>query len=103
MLHVLLPILALMVAPLIPTWFVWNLCQRGGFSFWRRVSTVALFGVFAVFANDLRLWGMELYPLGYTLLLAFGSVTTWTLAGLLIAWRIQPAVEPLLGTQQASA
>jgi len=102
-LHVIVPVLAMMLAPLIPTWFVWNLCQRGAIGFWRRVSTVALFGVFAVFANDLRLWGMELYPLGYTLLLAFGSVTTWTLAGLLIAWRIQPAVEPLLGTQQASA
>jgi hypothetical protein len=91
--HVLLPILAMMVAPLIPTWFLWKLCQHGDVGFGNRVSIVTFFGVFAVFTNDLRLWGMELYPLSYTLLLAFGSLTTWILAGLLIAWRIKPAVE----------
>jgi hypothetical protein len=92
-LHVILPILALIAAPIIPTWLVWNLCQRGGPRFGVRVVIVALFGVFVALTTDLRLWGMELYPLSYTLLLAFGSVTTWILAGLVVAWRIKPLVD----------
>ena len=102
-LHVLIPILAMMIAPLIPTWFVWSLCQRGGIGFGRRVSIVAIFGVFTALTNDLRLWGTELYPLSYTLLLAFGSMTTWLLAGLLIAWRIKPSAESLPEVLHASA
>jgi hypothetical protein len=101
--HVVIPILAMMIAPLLPTWLVWSLCQRGGIGFSGRVSIVALFGVFAVLTNDLRLWGMELYPLSYTLLLAFGSVTTWIFAGLIIAWRIRPAAESQSELQHASA
>lgn len=91
--HVLLPILALLVAPLIPTWLVWKLCQRGGPEFGMRVVVVALFGVFLALTTDLRLWGMELYPLSYSLLLAFGSVSTWILAGLVVAWRIRPGLD----------
>ncbi len=91
--HVILPILALMVAPIIPTWLVWNLCRRGSPGFGMRFVVVALFGVFVALTTDLRLWGMELYPLGYSLLLAFGSVTTWLLAGLIVAWRIKPFID----------
>ena len=68
-----------------------------------RVVVVALFGVFAALTTDLRLWGMELYPLSYSLLLAFGSVTTWILAGLVVAWRIKPSVDRPVESLQASA
>ncbi len=101
--HVLLPILALLVAPLIPTWLVWKLCQRGGPEFGMRVVVVALFGVFLALTTDLRLWGMELYPLSYSLLLAFGSVSTWILAGLVVAWRIRPGLDCTVESLQASA
>ena len=101
--HVFLPILALMIAPIIPAWLLWNLCQRNRPGFGMRVVVVALFGVFAALTTDLRLWGMELYPLGYSLLLAFGSVTTWILAGLVVAWRIKPSVDRPVESLQASA
>lgn len=100
--HVLLPILALIVAPIIPTWLVWNLCQRGAPRFGMRVVVVALFGVFVALTTDLRLWGMELYPLSYSLLLAFGSISTWILAGLVVAWRIKPGVDHPVESLQAS-
>jgi hypothetical protein len=92
-----------MIAPIIPTWLLWNLCQRNRPGFGMRVVVVALFGVFAALTTDLRLWGMELYPLSYSLLLAFGSVTTWILAGLVVAWRIKPSVDRPVESLQASA
>ena len=98
--HVLVPILALIVAPIIPTWLVWKVCQCGGPRFGTRVLVVALFGVFVALTSDLRLWGMELYPLNYSLLLAFGSLSTWILAGLLVAWRIRPGIDQVIPTHR---
>jgi uncharacterized membrane protein len=51
---------------------------------------VASFGVFLALWADLRLCGMELYPLNYSLFLAASSVATWVIVGLVIAWRIRP-------------
>ena len=51
---------------------------------------VGLFGVFLALWADLRMWGMELYPLHYSLVLAASSVATWVIVGLVIAWRIKP-------------
>jgi len=89
-LHVLIPVLALLIAPIIPSWCLWSLCRNGRPGFGSRVFLVALFGVFVALWTDLRMWGMELYPLNYSLFLAASSVATWVILGLVIAWRIKP-------------
>jgi hypothetical protein len=89
--HVLFPVLALLIAPIIPTWYLRKLCRNEAPGFWSRVFVVALFGVFLALCADLRMWGMELYPLSYSLFLVVNSVLTWIVVGLVIAWRIKPA------------
>jgi hypothetical protein len=88
--HVLIPVLALLIAPIIPSWYLWSLCRNGRPGFGSRVFLVALFGIFLALWADLRMWGMELYPLNYSLFLAASSVATWVIVGLVIAWRIKP-------------
>jgi len=88
--HVVVPVLALLIAPIVPSWFLWSVCRHGRPGFGSRVLLVALFGVFLALWADLRMWGMELYPLHYSLVLAASSVVTWVIVGLVIAWRIKP-------------
>jgi len=88
--HVLIPVLALLVAPIIPSWYLWSLCRNGRPGFGSRVFVVASFGIFLALWADLRMWGMELYPLNYSLVLAASSVATWVIVGLVVAWRIKP-------------
>ncbi len=59
-------------------------------SFKQRVLFVTLLGVFAtLFINfgELNWW---FFPVDYTMLAAIDSIISWFLAGLVIAWRIQP-------------
>lgn len=88
--HVLVSILALLVAPLIPAWFVAVICSRGNPSFPTRMSIGSIFGVFLALSAHLQLWGTELYPLGYSLFMAINGLVTWTLVGAVLAWRIVP-------------
>ncbi|NIM52791.1 MAG: hypothetical protein GTO22_26690 [Gemmatimonadales bacterium] len=88
--HVLIPMLALLIAPVIPTWILWRLCQQERPTLRARIAVVALFGIFLALSADLRMWGMELYPLSYSLFLGLSSVAGWVIVGLLIAWRIRP-------------
>jgi hypothetical protein len=88
--HFLVSILALFIAPMIPTALVWRLCRNGGLGFGARATTVALFGVFLALAADIQLWGTELYPLNYSIFLASSSVVGWAIVGLVVAWRIRP-------------
>src|SRR5512139_3963197 len=46
--HVVFPVLAILIAPIIPTWCVWSLCRHARPAFGSRVFLVALFGVFLV-------------------------------------------------------
>jgi len=87
----LISLLALLLAPLIPAWFLAGLCSRESPTYGARVGVVALFGVFVTLTSELQLWGMELYPLGYSLLLSAHAITSWVVMGLFLAWRIKPA------------
>ena len=89
--HVFIPVLALLIAPVIPTWLLWSLCRNARPGFGSRVLMVALFGIFVALWTDIRLWGMEMYPLNYSLFLAASSVPTWVIVGLVVAWRIKPS------------
>lgn len=88
--HFLVSILALLIAPMIPTALVWRVCRNGGVGFGARATIVALFGVFLALSADIQLWGTELYPLDYSIFLAVNSVVGWTIVGLFVAWRIRP-------------
>ena len=90
--HVIVSILGFLIAPLIPAWFLWGLCRYGRPGFAARVGVVSLFGIFLALAAHLQLWGMELYPLSYSLFLAVNGLIGWTLVGIVLAWRITPDV-----------
>lgn len=88
----LISILALLLAPLIPAWFLFRLCQRESPAFPARVIIVAAFGLFVTLTSEIQLWGMELYPLSYSLLLSVNAILTWIVVGLVLAWRIKPVL-----------
>jgi hypothetical protein len=86
----LISILSLLLAPLIPAWFLFGLCQRENPTYSTRVFIVTLFGVFLTLTGEIQLWGMELYPLLYSLLLSANAIISWLVIGLFLAWRIKP-------------
>ena len=86
----LISVLALLLAPLIPAWFLFMLCQRGAPGFGARVGLVSLFGLFLALTGHIQLWGMELYPLLYSLFLSANGILTWVVIGLVLARRIRP-------------
>jgi hypothetical protein len=83
-------ILALFFAPLIPAWILSGACRHGSPGFGTRVGIVSLFGLFLALTAHLQLWGLELYPLSYSLLLSANGILTWVIIGLVLAWRIRP-------------
>lgn len=82
--------LALLLAPIVPAWLLVVLCGTARPGYGSRVLVVALFGVFLALAAFLPMWDQELYPAGYVFLLAANGVATWTIVGLVLAWRIAP-------------
>ena len=86
----LISILALLLAPLIPAWFLFRLCQLGSPGFWARAGVVGLFGLFLALTGHIQLWGMELYPVLYALFLSANGIATWVVIGMVLAWRIKP-------------
>jgi hypothetical protein len=84
-------VLALLLAPLIPAWFLARLCRDGSPGFLARTSMVGLFGLFLALTGHLQLWGMELYPVLYSLFLSANGVVSWLVVGLVLAWRIRPS------------
>lgn len=87
----LVSILSLLLAPLIPAWFLSRLCQRESPSYATRVFAVTLFGIFLALTGEIQLWGMELYPLLYSLFLSANAIISWLVVGLFLGWRIRPA------------
>ena len=86
----LISILALFLAPLIPAWFLSQICEAGAPKFATRVVIVSLFGLFLALTGHIQLWGMELYPVTYSLFLSANGIVTWVAIGFVLAWRIKP-------------
>jgi len=99
----LISILSLLLAPLIPAWFLTKLCQRESPAFWTRVLIVGSFGVFLTLTAEIQLWGMELYPLTYSLLLSASAILGWVVVGLVLAWRIRPSPAVPQARRESSA
>jgi hypothetical protein len=66
--------------------------------FGHRVLFVALLGGFAAVQARLLDWNWWAFPLDYSLVMAVDLVVAWTLAGLVLAWRIGPATPVVGGT-----
>ncbi len=58
--------------------------------FGSRVLLVGLLAGFAAVQSRLTDWSWWRFPLDYSLVAAFDLVVGWTLAGLVLAWRIRP-------------
>ena len=85
--------LALLLAPIIPAWFLMMLCAYDRPGYGARVFVVAMFGVFVALGAYLPMWDQELYPPTYVFLLAGNAVLTWIVVGLVVAARIRPRPE----------
>ncbi|MDZ7290008.1 MAG: hypothetical protein ONB44_06170 [candidate division KSB1 bacterium] len=58
----------------------------------QRVAFVGLLGVFAALVSHVTSWNWFYFPADYTLVMSADLVVAWIIAGLVIAWRIKPAV-----------
>src|SRR5207247_427431 len=64
----------------------WSLASKYG----SRVRYVMTLGIFLALAARITDWGFFGYSASFTLVLAINDVIGWTLAGLVIAWRMKP-------------
>ena len=64
----------------------WSLASKFG----ARVGFVMVLGVFLAVAGRISDWNFMGYPADFTLALVADDIIGWTLAGLVIAWRIKP-------------
>jgi hypothetical protein len=58
----------------------------------QRVGFIAVMGVLGALVSHIAAWNWMAFPTGYSLVMALDLVITSTLAGLVIAWRIKPAM-----------
>lgn len=63
-----------------------------GRSFWCRVGFVAGLGAFTALVGHLSYWNWMHFPIGYTMAFVIDVIVGWALAGLAIAFLIQPNV-----------
>jgi hypothetical protein len=66
-------------------------------SFWRRVIFVMMLGMFAAFVGPFVEWNWWSFPTGYSMVNAVDLCVTWFIAGLVLAWRIKPEINPQIG------
>jgi len=64
----------------------WSLASKYG----TRVRFIMMLGVFLAIAGRLNDWAWMGYPTSFSLNLLVDDIVGWTLAGLVIAWRIKP-------------
>jgi hypothetical protein len=78
------------LAPIVGAWMLSQTSARVVSSYPRKVLFFVAIGLlFALFA-DLRNFGIGSYPAKDAILLAINHVIVWTLAGLVVAWRVKP-------------
>jgi hypothetical protein len=78
------------LAPLIGAWML-SLTSRWVLASYRRkVLFFAAIGLLLAVYGDLMSFGIDGYPLADALLLAAYDIISWTLVGLVVAWRLQP-------------
>jgi len=84
-------ILAIFIAPMIASWMLSVASPKILASYIRRTLFVMTLGIFlAIFGDWLRMLE-ENEPSGLIVFMMINHIITWTLAGLVIAWRIKPS------------
>jgi hypothetical protein len=77
-------------APIIATWMLSVTSERFISSYANRVLFFFTLGCLLAAFSDLNRFGIGGYPLSHALILSARTVLTWTLMGLVVAWRTHP-------------
>jgi hypothetical protein len=85
-------LLSLLLAPIIGAWMLSVASDRFRSTYVRRVLFFTVIGLFLAVFVDLQAYGISGYPLTDVLILGMRSIVTWTLLGLIVAWRMRPDV-----------
>ena len=91
-----LMLIGLIVYILTPIIGAWLLSQTSGEvlkNYGKKVLFFVAIGLIVALFTDLTRYGIGDYPFGDVLLLAINHVITWTLVGLVVAWRMKPEEE----------
>lgn len=78
------------LAPVIGAWMLSLASRRVLASYPRKVLFFAAIGLLQAIYGELMSFGIDGYPLLDALVLAAYGIISWTLAGLVVAWRLQP-------------
>lgn len=81
------------VAVMLAAWMLSVTSSRILSSYPRKVLFFIAIGLLFAVYGDLMQWGIGGYSLKATLLLALNSIVTWTIVGLVVAWRIRPEAD----------
>ena len=79
-----------LLAPLIAAWMLSQTSEQVLSNYPRKVLFFTAIGLLFAIFGDLTNFGIGNYPFKDAALLAVNHIITWTLVGLVIAWRIQP-------------
>lgn len=83
-------LLAFFIAPMIGAGMLSHASRRVLSSYPRKVLFFVSIGLVLAIFSDLMDFGIGGYPINDTLWLAANTVATWTLVGVVVAWRIRP-------------
>lgn len=84
----------LLLPPMIGAWLLSHATDRLRASYGRKVLFFAAIGLLLAVSGDLARYGIGGYPLGDAMAYAVNHTVAWTLAGLVVAWRIRPRGAP---------
>jgi hypothetical protein len=82
--------LSFLLAPMAAAWLLTQASDRVRATYFRRVVYVATLGLFIAVSSDLLRGLTDEQPFSAVAGMALMSIITWTLAGLILAWRIKP-------------
>lgn len=85
-----LDLLISLAAPLIATWMLSVASEKYLSSFANRVLFFTTIGLLLAVFSDLKGFGIGGQPLPHALILTAHTIITWTLVGLMVAWRMHP-------------
>lgn len=79
-----------LLTPMIGSWMLSQTSDRIKSSYARKLLFFAAIGLLFSLFGDLTRFGIGSYPLKDAIALAVNHIVSWTLVGLVVAWRIQP-------------
>ncbi len=83
-------VLSFLLAPMVAAWLLSQASTKVMATYSRRVIFVVTLGLFVAFSSDLLRAMIDELPFSVVVGMMGVSMITWTLAGLILAWRIKP-------------